>query len=344
MCNKSSREFIKEYLKAEEVKGRTVLEVGAGPAETAGELSECGFCGGREFDFLFGGRDYLAPAGTGFNVERCRNCRAVCLNPRPADILPYYEMYRKGAPDGALVRFLSPDRVKLVLELKPRGRALDIGCGRGGFLSGLKRAGWEVYGCDISPEACAWASGNSGLANIYNCGVEALDLPERSFDVITFWHSLEHFEKPGPVLEKAAGLLKADGVLIIESPDFSSLQARFFKDRWFMLDLPRHQYQFEPANLEEKLAAAGLRVIKKDRFVNPAGTFVSLKKSLMRYTGLERVPGPGGAGQAVPPEKGAFRELLRLGLDLACASAALLLVLVRREDSFRVYCEKAVNP
>ncbi|MBU2573291.1 MAG: class I SAM-dependent methyltransferase [Elusimicrobia bacterium] len=317
-----------------------------GEAE-GGKSAPCDFCGGRDFEFLFCGRDYLAFSPASFNLVRCRRCRAVCLNPRPADILPYYEMYRKGAPDGRLVDFLSPDRVKLVRKLKPRGRALDIGCGRGSFLSGLKDSGWEGYGCDISPEACERATRESGLTNIYNCGAEALDLPESFFDIITFWHSLEHLERPREALEKAVRLLKDDGVLVIESPDFSSLQARFFKDRWFMLDLPRHQYQFEPANLEAKLAAAGLAVFKKDRLVNPAGTFVSFKQSLLRYAGLEHAPGKSGAGEPVAitalRRAGPLWALLRLAFDCACLAAALPLVLLRREDSFRIYCKKAVK-
>lgn len=105
-----------------------------------------------------------------------------------------------------------------------------------------------------------------------------------------------------------------------------------------MLDLPRHLHQFEPKNLELKLAGLGLKVLKKDKLVNPAGTFISLKKSLLRYGGLKRAPVKNGA-------QGTHRRIagLRLGFDSVCIMAALLLVLFRREDSFRVYCKKAVT-
>ena len=322
-----------------------VKSKGSSHAEAAGKGEACGFCGGRDFAFIFSGRDYLAASPEIFNVARCSSCLVVSMNPRPGDILPYYEPYRKGSPDGGFVKLLSPDRVRSISELKPPGRALDIGCGRGGILAGLKAVGWEVYGCDTSRDACDWAVREAGLENIRNCSGEDLDLPEGSFDVITFWHSLEHLERPRQALEKAVRLLKDDGVLVIESPDFSSLQARFFKDRWFMLDLPRHQYQFEPESLTERLAAAGLSVCKWDWPVNPAGTYVSFKKSLLRYLGLER---PAGKSRAAQPDVvagvrrgGALWVLLRLGVDCVCVLAALFLVLLRQEDTFRLYCRKA---
>lgn len=91
MCDKAAVDFVGGTLKAEGMKDSAVPGNVNGSfrqdGEAAGEKSACDFCGSRDFESLFAGHDYLAFSPAGFNVVRCRRCRSVCLNPRPADIL-----------------------------------------------------------------------------------------------------------------------------------------------------------------------------------------------------------------------------------------------------------------
>jgi hypothetical protein len=54
--------------------------------------------------------------------------------------------------------------------------------------------------------------------------------------------------------------LAPGGVLAITVPNFGCRQARWFKDRWFHLDLPRHRTHFTADGLRRAAEGAGLEV------------------------------------------------------------------------------------
>lgn len=78
------------------------------------------------------------------------------------------------------------------LNLPAKGTALDFGCGRGIFTQVLKEAlpGWEVYGCDISEEAIAFAKTHQHDIRFYVVGDP--ELQNLRFDFIHSHHVLEH--------------------------------------------------------------------------------------------------------------------------------------------------------
>lgn len=313
-------------------------------------LNTCNLCGSDDFSFLFSGHDYLSFSPLTFNIMKCNKCGLVCLNPCPKNLVKYYDNYRKASSgkDIFLFPLLLPNRVKKIKKLKTQGKILDIGCGSGGFLLDMRKEGWDVYGCDFSPYICDVAKNVSGLKNIYNGDVLSLNLPENYFDVITLWHVLEHLTKPLESLRKISKLLKNDGILIIESPDFSSIQSKFFKSKWFVLDLPRHIYQFSPKTVEKLLNSVNLEILRKDYIVNPRINFVSLKQSLLRCLEINKYPTTeksGGKANRVfdAPKKGIAWKFSRYLFNYACLFLSLFLVLIHCEDSFRVYCKKTGN-
>jgi 2-polyprenyl-3-methyl-5-hydroxy-6-metoxy-1,4-benzoquinol methylase len=78
------------------------------------------------------------------------------------------------------------------LNLGPRGKALDFGCGRGIFTEVLKEAlpGWDVYGCDISAEAVRYAAEHSRGINFFLLNDSTFS--GLKFDFIHSHHVLEH--------------------------------------------------------------------------------------------------------------------------------------------------------
>ena len=214
------------------------------------EWVKCNLCGSEDFSLLFKGHDYQYFSPLTFKVMRCNRCGLVCLNPRPKKIVYYYPERRKAIEKDSF-SFLAPDGIKKIKRLKKSGRIFDIGCGHGYFLFDMSKEGWEVFGNELSKTGCDFARETLGLKNTYNSDLLSLDFPENFFDVVTMWHTLEHMKKPQETLRRIKRILKDDGVLIIESPDFYSLQSRFFKDKWFSLDLPRHLYQFTHKVLEK---------------------------------------------------------------------------------------------
>ena len=308
------------------------------------KLSLCGLCGNNDFTFLFSGHDYIGFSPLTFNVMKCSKCGLVCVNPYPENLVDYYDAYQKGNLKDDALLFLLPDRVKKIKKLKNSGKILDIGCGKGEFLFNMSREGWDVYGCDFYPYVCDLAKKKFGLKNIYNDDFLHVNFPEKSFDVITLWHVLEHLARPMETLKKINQLLKDDGVLIIESPDFSSIQSRFFKDKWFSLDVPRHLFQFSPKVLGKRIESAKFKIFKRDYIVNPRISFIDLKRSLLRYLGIERYPDKEKLTELTITTN--FRRaktlwiLARSAFNLVCLLFSLILVLIHSDSSFRIYCKK----
>jgi hypothetical protein len=77
---------------------------------------------------------------------------------------------------------------------------------------------------------------------------------------VVFWHSLEHLRDPRSALHCAANLLTPGGVLFVAIPNWGSLQARLFRDRWFALDLPRHLVHIPAKTLIDGVREEGLRI------------------------------------------------------------------------------------
>ncbi len=122
------------------------------------------------------------------------------------------------------------------------------------------RRGWRVFGVDPSTEACELAR-RRGLEVF--CG-RLRDVPweDGSFDAVVFTDSLEHTETPAADLEKAATLLRNDGVLAVTVPNFGSWQRKLFGTFWFHLDLPRHLQHFDERTLGDLVRRAGLAPIE----------------------------------------------------------------------------------
>jgi hypothetical protein len=108
------------------------------------------------------------------------------------------------------------------------------------------------------------------------------------FDVISFWSSLEHTNKPRENLIAARRLLREDGTVIVQVPNVNSYQARIFKADWFALDVPRHRYHFNLPTLQLLLEETGFlpyRVSFFSRAHNSHALRQSLKTRLLRDSG-----------------------------------------------------------
>lgn len=72
---------------------------------------------------------------------------------------------------------------------------LDVGIGDGAFLRAVAPFAWlSPFGCDINPAGIAYLIENGQLASFEE---------PASFDVVTFWDSLEHIRDPRPALAAA---------------------------------------------------------------------------------------------------------------------------------------------
>ncbi len=124
-----------------------------------------------------------------------------------------------------------------IYKLGSCGKVLEIGCGNGWMLAGLRDHGWEVVGLERSLESGRFAVAKLNLPIIVG-DLEALR-PIPTFDLVVLHNVLEHLPDPMRALETCAAVLKPGGSLLIVVQNIASWQFHLTKEHWFHLDVPR---------------------------------------------------------------------------------------------------------
>lgn len=221
-------------------------------------MTRCAACGGEEWADWAETADPIT--GEQFEVEVCSSCGLGRTVPVPADLGGYYSTEYHGSGGirfkpvvEAAIRTSRAARVRMVLRAHPQaGAILDVGCGRGLILADLAGRGWRTLGVERSAAASRHARQVLGL-DVRVGELASLALPEASFDVICLFHVLEHLPDPGAALAEARRLLRPDGTLLVEVPNFGSLQSRLARGGGFHLDPPRHLFHFSRPALQAVL-------------------------------------------------------------------------------------------
>lgn len=133
---------------------------------------------------------------------------------------------------------------------------LDVGCGSGEDLLGLRNCGFtNLLGVDPYLKESLR----------YGCGLEIrkCELAEISgrFGLITFHHVFEHLETPGETLVTARNLLEEGGRILIRIPLSDSKACELYRQNWVQLDAPRHITLQTRASMEHLAKENGLRII-----------------------------------------------------------------------------------
>lgn len=246
------------------------------PPAHAFENVACYQCGNNATLPLVVGEDDLTGKPGRFHFVTCNHCGLAFQHPRLTldQIKPYYDdeyiAHRKKTDWGWLTPFYLKamrrhDLAKLALvdhyiELYPQSNVLDIGCGAATFLQELvARNKVHATGVDFKD-----LSHLPGFEHIdFRCGLLAEQgFPERSFDLITMWHFLEHDYDPVTTLKRCRNLLADDGRLVIEVPRLDSLSYRLYRERWPGLQAPQHTLLFSRDSLLNMVRSQGLEVVE----------------------------------------------------------------------------------
>lgn len=147
--------------------------------------------------------------------------------------------------------------IKKFLPLDKSINILDLGCGYGVFLNTCKKAGYRnIFGVEVVEKYIQFAREKFDIKTISNSEItDFLESQEdRSFDVITAFDVIEHFEKD-KILELFNLIyrkLKNNGRFIIQVPNAGSLPGLYI----FHSDLT-HETAFTDLLLKELFHLAG---------------------------------------------------------------------------------------
>lgn len=226
-----------------------------GASSSSRHASICAACGCALRTRFDGVRDPQSLES--FSILECVACGLGHTDPQPADLTPYYGARYHGGRHSFTDAWCTARRLRFLKQATglEGGALLDVGCGDGRFLDAARSRGWISCGTEMNPEPPR----QRGFRVETTLGAMA---PYGPFDVVTFWHSLEHFRDPRAAVEQASRLLTPQGTLLIAVPDAGGLQARTWGAHWFHLDVPRHLFHFTDSALRQVLQRQGLTVTR----------------------------------------------------------------------------------
>jgi SAM-dependent methyltransferase len=222
-----------------------------------------------------------AGASNGFPIRRCGGCGTLFtarLPLNPAEAAQYEGYYHAGnlvVP--AFVERRLEEVVARFERYREGGRWLDVGCGAGALMRAAARRGWTAVGTEIAPQA-AEAARAQGL-EVHLCDLDALGLPDGSFDVVSLVEVVEHVPDPRALISTASRLIRPGGALYLTTPHGRGISARVLRSRWSAVAPPEHLQIFSLRGLDATLTHAGLRPLDvRTHAVNPHELLAALRR------------------------------------------------------------------
>jgi len=155
--------------------------------------------------------------GEDLEVFQCSCCGLLQLNSRP---VPYYrEVIRATAFSDEMKMFRVEQFRHWIEQYKLDGcKLLEIGCGKGEYLSLLKSAGFDAYGMEYSA-ASIKACQQQGL-NVFSgyLGDNSFRL-DLSFDAFVCFNFMEHWPDPNACLQHLHDCLSENAIGFVEVPN-----------------------------------------------------------------------------------------------------------------------------
>lgn len=242
----------------------------------------CPHCGSTTYDVVFNANypDNLTPnnlvdvysssSDTTLmdQMVECKQCELNYLNPRIKE-----DIIMQSYSDVEDNTFISQNKERIQtfkksltdfvkrhnINVKDK-KVLDVGCAGGAFPEAANQVGFNVVGVEPSKYLSNWAKNEYGL-DIRSGILQDFNFEEKSFDIVTLWDVIEHLTRPDEVLGQIHKLLKDDGSLIVNYPDFASLPCRLMGKKWpFFLSV--HLIYFTPKTIKQYLKKNGFDVVE----------------------------------------------------------------------------------
>ncbi len=261
------------------------------------DLPRCPACGAERFDHF--------QLGPGTPLRRCTTCATVSA-PTYADPDEVYgDGYMLGSrgPFGVDVRHptyqaylarVAHRRIAMIERATgTRGGALlDVGCGTGEVLAAARDRGWRTHG--VEPERTGAAMARDRGLDVTVATLEESGLPERSHDVVSAFHVLEHLPDSRAFLRSLARWARPGGAVVVEVPNWQGLARRRRGPDWSDLRPGEHLAHFTPLTLGAVMRASGITpiAVRTPAYIGPPQTLDHALTDLVRDGRYRRLVGP----------------------------------------------------
>jgi SAM-dependent methyltransferase len=209
-----------------------------------------------------------------YRVRQCAACGLAFTTPRPsvAQLATFYQESYFNRTEGSVLGYADYDgeswasinagrtwddvKVWAPETMAAPRSLLDVGGASGEFGARALGEGWDVTVCELGDSARAKAAAK-GLGT-----VASLDEATGPYGLITMFHVLEHLIEPHEALVDVRRLVRPDGLLVIELPQWRSAGRLVRRSKWAQLRPPEHINFFTKASLAAALARAGWEVVR----------------------------------------------------------------------------------
>lgn len=248
---------------------------------------KCKVCGSEARDKSIKAREMMFGTREEFEYLKCSHCECLQLNAFPEDLQKYYPkgyysleettlcrktpvrrylgelkdkymFFSKGVLGRVLHKVFRKTRMYLFIDLglQRDSRILDVGCGQGGLLKDFRRLGFtRLEGVD------PFLASDVHEPNLDIFKKSIFDI-KGEYDIIIFYHSLEHLSEPDKALCAAREILAPSGVCMVGVPLSDSWACEHYGENWVQIDAPRHFFIYSKKGMEILAQKAGFMVDK----------------------------------------------------------------------------------
>ena len=211
----------------------------------------------RAAQFLPDAESLESDKGVALEVCQCSGCGLVQISNDP---VPYYkEVIRAAAFSDEMKGFRRKQFGSFIQKYSLKGKkVIEIGCGRGEYLSLMQQFGVDAYGLEHSEESVMQCIKNGlkvsrGFVESSNYRINHVP-----FDAFYMLNFLEHLPDPNSTLRGIFNNLTDDAVGLVEVPNFDMI----LRNKLFSEFIGDHLFYFTKETLSSTLKQNGFEIIE----------------------------------------------------------------------------------
>ncbi|CAN5876589.1 hypothetical protein BH11BAC4_BH11BAC4_24300 [soil metagenome] len=228
-----------------------------------------------------------------YEYYQCNCCKVLFIHPQPLNKLQqiYPSNYYSFNDNSKSVSFKIKNKLDGLFFKKQLSRfskkdikVLDIGGGTGANCDIIKRNDNRVTETQVvDMDATAGQTAIQKGHTFFYGKIEDFETTVQ-YDLILMLNLIEHVADPETVLKKAVSLLNAGGVIIIQTPNYNSLDASIFRRKnWGGYHCPRHWIIFNKTSFMNLAKKCGLMEVHFSYTQGAAFWTVSILHQLQQW-------------------------------------------------------------